>query len=338
MTTKKDTQTTLPAAVHETFVSKIKEVLPKNVGLADEIAELLNISNDSAYRRIRGETSFALEEVYLICNKYKISMDDVFSNRGDTVTFAYTKLIAKADSFESYFNRLLGHLNAIYNADDRRIYYVAEETPIFYSFYSEKLAAFKLFYWLRSVLNAPEYQSQKFDWNCVPKSLIETAHNSYKIFQNVPTTEVWTTETILTGLKQVRFYYDSGVIEKSHALDILADTRKMIERVQENAERGKKNAGDAEETFVLYHCEILLGTNCIFVQAGASKYSYISFNTVNSLSTQNSEFCEETEHWINSLVRKSLKISGAAEKHRSRFFNKIFKYIDTYSEAVKNDE
>lgn len=337
MAAKKDNHVVMSAPVHENFVQKIKEVLPKSVGLADEIAELLEISNDSAYRRIRGETSFSLEEVYTICKKYKISMDDVFSNRADTVTFAYTKLIAKADSFENYFNRLLGHLNAIYKADTRRIYYVAEETPIFYSFFSERLAAFKLFYWLRSVLNAPEYQSQKFDWNVVPKSLVETAHNSYKLFQSVPTTEVWTTETVLTGLKQVRFYYDSGVIEQSHALEILADTRKMIERVQENAERGKKNSSDTEESFVLYHSEILLGTNCIYVQAGQSKYSYISFNTVNSLSTQNSEFCEETEHWINSLERKSLKISGAAEKHRNKFFNKIFKYIDSYIEAIKNE-
>lgn len=337
MAAKKDNHVVMSAPVHENFVQKIKEVLPKSVGLADEIAELLEISNDSAYRRIRGETSFSLEEVYTICKKYNISMDDVFSNRADTVTFAYTKLIAKADSFENYFNRLLGHLNAIYKADTRRIYYVAEETPIFYSFFSERLAAFKLFYWLRSVLNAPEYQSQKFDWNVVPKSLVETAHNSYKLFQSVPTTEVWTTETVLTGLKQVRFYYDSGVIEQSHALEILADTRKMIERVQENAERGKKNSSDTEESFVLYHSEILLGTNCIYVQAGQSKYSYISFNTVNSLSTQNSEFCEETEHWINSLERKSLKISGAAEKHRNKFFNKIFKYIDSYIEAIKNE-
>lgn len=37
------------------FFDHIKERLPTHLSLVDEVAELLSISNDSAYRRIRGE-------------------------------------------------------------------------------------------------------------------------------------------------------------------------------------------------------------------------------------------------------------------------------------------
>ena len=37
------------------FFNHIKSKLPLHISFVDEVAELLNISNNSAYRRIRGE-------------------------------------------------------------------------------------------------------------------------------------------------------------------------------------------------------------------------------------------------------------------------------------------
>ena len=38
----------------QVFFNHIKGMLPPHISFVDEIAEELNISNDSAYRRIRG--------------------------------------------------------------------------------------------------------------------------------------------------------------------------------------------------------------------------------------------------------------------------------------------
>src|SRR5688572_26926882 len=74
------------------FISRFKQVLPPGMGMAEEMADVLQVSIDSAYRRIRGETELTIDEIYKITKKYAISVDEVFSNSGDTVTFAYTKL------------------------------------------------------------------------------------------------------------------------------------------------------------------------------------------------------------------------------------------------------
>ena len=75
---KKTTKINLPIQNH--FINRFKEVLPSGVGLAEEMADLLKVSTDSAYRRIRGETELTIEEVYKISKKYALSIDDVFSN------------------------------------------------------------------------------------------------------------------------------------------------------------------------------------------------------------------------------------------------------------------
>jgi hypothetical protein len=320
--------------IQDHFIARFKQVLPPGLGLAEEMADVLDVSIDSAYRRIRGETELTLDEIYRITKKYAISMDEIFSNRGDTVTFAYTKLTDSVVNFEAYLTRLTNHLKTINKFENKKIYYVAEETPLFYSFFSPKFTDFKLFYWQRSVLNIPEYQQTKFEFGIVPKKLVEIAHEGYKEYMSIPSIEVWTDETILTGLRQVKFYFDSGIVTKEQALDLFGEYRKMIEMVRHNAENARKNVSDKTETFFLYNSEVVLGTNCIYAIMGEARYSYISFNTINSLTTNNPEFCEETEHWMRNLEKKSTLISGVGEKQRYQFFNLMFKNVDDYIEKV----
>ena len=56
----------------EFLFHRIKELLPPHASLVDTVAEILHISSDSAYRRIRGETpvdgssGYSAEEIYHI--------------------------------------------------------------------------------------------------------------------------------------------------------------------------------------------------------------------------------------------------------------------------------
>jgi hypothetical protein len=332
----KKTQKVSELQIQNGFIKKFKEVLPPSVGFAEELADVLQVSIDSAYRRIRGETELTIEEVYKITKKYAISVDDVFSNRSDTVTFSYTKLTDSAVNFEHYFTRIGNHLDLMSKFENKKLYYVAEEIPMFYSFFSKRNAEFKLFYWQRSVLNVAEYQQKKFEWGIVPQNIIDLSHRVYQQYLSVPSVEIWTHETVLTNLKQIQFYFDSGIINREQALELFGENRKMIEMVMKFAENGRKNVSDKNETYQMYNSEVVLGTNCIYVIMGESKYSYITFNTMNSLTTNNPEFCEETEHWMRNLEKKSTLISGIAEKQRYQFFSNMFKVIDGYIDKVKN--
>ncbi len=306
----------------------LKSAIPAGMGLAEELADLLNISTDSAYRRIRGETELTLNETHKICSKYNISVDAVFGSNNNNVTFNYTRLTEERSNFEAYLKRLITHLRAIDASGKGHIYYVAEEMPMFYSFYSKRLTAFKLYYWQRGVLNMPEYQNVKFEWNLIPDEMIEDAHLSFKEYLNIPVTEIWSNETIQTGLRQIKFCLDSGLLTNEQALALTRDYREMVDMVYQNATSGIKQISDKQPTYSLYYSDVMLGTNCILVKIGDTRQSYITFNTMNSLNTSNEAFCEETSHWIKNLIKKSTLISGVAEKQRFQFFDRMFKMID----------
>jgi hypothetical protein len=320
--------------MQEVFIKHLKQVVPSNVSLVDDIADLLQISNDSAYRRLRNETELSLDETYKICKHYRISIDSVLSNNGDSVTCNYIKLTDSIDNFENYLTGLLNQLQKLQKADDAKIIYAAEEIPIFHSFFSKELTAFKLFYWQRSVLNIPDYQTKKFDWDSIPEKQLQLANEIHQAYLTVPSTEVWTNETIQTTIKQIEYYFESGAFkEKEDAIVVLQELKKMMQAINQYAEDETKAKNTS---FNLYNSDLVIGTNCIHVTVAGSVISYISFNSINSLTTSNQQFCEEIEHWMKNLIKKSTLISSIAEKQRFQFFSKAYKAIDLCIERIKN--
>ena len=58
-----------------TFLNRLKVLIPPNDSLVPVLADLLENSPDSIYRRMRAETALTFEEIKLICNHFKISFD-----------------------------------------------------------------------------------------------------------------------------------------------------------------------------------------------------------------------------------------------------------------------
>lgn len=324
--------------IQEQFIKHLKNVVPSNISLVDDLADILRISIDSAYRRLRCETGLSIDETFKICQHYRLSIDSVFSNKGDTVTCNYIKLTDSSENFEKYLSTILKQTQSIATMDNVKITYAAEEIPIFHSFHSEKLAAFKLFYWQRSVLNNPEYQSKKFSWDVVPQSLLDVAKEISRVYVSIPSEEIWTRDTIHTTIKQVEYYFESGSFrDKTQCIEILEGLKNMTASVQLAAEREQKQMPGMKEagSFQLYNSELVVGTNCIHIHSAGSRFSYITFNSLNSLTTANQSFCGEIDHWMKNLIRKSTLISGISEKQRFQFFNSILKQIDASVEKIK---
>ena len=68
-----------PEAVQQVFFNHIKSILPHHLSIVDEVASLLDISNDSAYRRMRGDKPLSFEEVQKLRPNFHSGTVDIFS-------------------------------------------------------------------------------------------------------------------------------------------------------------------------------------------------------------------------------------------------------------------
>src|SRR6516164_1162333 len=116
--------------VQQVFFQHIKNNLPPHLSLVDEIAELLNISNDSAYRRIRGEKGISFDEVRTLCSHFKISLDQLFHLASDSIIFTGRLTDSSNYSFEMYLKYILAQLQFMNSFDRSEVMYMTKDIPI----------------------------------------------------------------------------------------------------------------------------------------------------------------------------------------------------------------
>lgn len=320
-------------SVQSSFLEQVKKKLPVNVSLADEIAEVLNISRDSAYRRIRGETVLSLDEAKTLCTKFGLSLDSLLAIQSEIIPFRHLIVNNKPETFEHWLRSMLENLELIERySGEREIIFSAKDVPVFHYFRYPELCAFKMFFWMKSVLNHPELQEKKFSASLVRNEFLALARKIAKIYNDVPSVEVWSDETTNVTLKQLEFYHESGFFtNSSDSTPILEQYFQMNRDIKDYAARGFKQP---DIPFTLYKNEILIADNTILYRMGDNKTVYISHNITELLLTAHERFTAQTESFINNLQSRSVLISTTGEKERNKFFNRIEEKIEVVRKKI----
>jgi hypothetical protein len=325
--------------IQERFIQQIKSALPTNVSFVDELADLLSLSTDSAYRRIRCETLFNIAEITLICKHFKVSFEPELQHLANKVSFDYLKLDDKKDNFKLWLHAMGNDIKKISTSSSNEILYAADDVPVWHHFFSDEMISFKLFYWLKCILCAPEFSEKLFDPKEIDHDLITYAKDLLNNYNKTTSIEIWTEDTINSTLKQIEYFWESGFFKKqSDALLICDLLNEEINQLQDKVAKGNK-MGDASkpDNFRFYKSEVMIGNNSILANIGTTKIAYVSNNTFNMMSTTNADFVNENEHWLKNLVKKSTLLSGIAEKQRNQFFRLMRDKIDRLRNRISSE-
>ena len=110
---------------------------------ANEIARLLDISTDSAYRRMRGEKMISLAELRDLCLHFQLSLDQLMNLQSTGVLFQGQYLDKHNFKFEEYLDSLIGELKTMGSFNQKCLYYLCKDLPIFHQYHLPEIAAFK---------------------------------------------------------------------------------------------------------------------------------------------------------------------------------------------------
>ncbi|MDZ4668636.1 MAG: hypothetical protein SGJ00_12250 [bacterium] len=324
--------------IQEQFLQRVKSALAANVSFVDELADLLKLSTDSAYRRIRCETLFNIEEITLICKHFRVSFDPEVQHMSNKVTFDYLKLDDKKENFKLWLMFISSDVKKIGSSINNQIIYGADDVPIWHHFFSSELIAFKLFYWLKSILNSPDYADVNFDPRLIDQEMLDSAMEMLKNYNEINSVEIWTEDTLNSNLKQVEYFFESGFFNsKQDALricDLFVEELNLVLKKATKSSKLIEKGESGRENFKLYKSEVMIGNNSILANIGSTKIAYVSNNTFNMMSTTSAEFVHENELWLNNLLRKSTLISGVGEKQRNQFFRVLRDKIDVVKQKI----
>lgn len=311
------------------FLDRLLEVLPPGQSLAPIIAETLDTSLDSAYRRMNGKTNFTLQEALLIAGKYNLSLDGLSDPSQLNAHFSFQDLQANFESFNEYLDLLLANLQRLAASPDARLYYSCLDIPIFFNLGSPKIAAFKMFYWMHSILEVDELQTKIFEPDLIPDYFLEKGQLIYDTYCKIPSIELWTTNTLNSTLRQIEFYNNAGHIRSQEVNEALfEDLHLLLERLNTMAERGTKVINrvpeeNEKDNYKLYESDIELTGNGALAMVGDYRKSFIGHLTFHTLTSEHPALNHKTQLWYERLVRKANLISSISAKYRYQFISHL---------------
>lgn len=318
----------------------VKRKLKQDDSMAEEISVLLNISTDSAYRRLRGEKAITFDELCRIAVKYNISLDQLMNIGNGNIVFQGQYLDKETFRFEEYMKSVVKNMAFMNSFSDKVFYYSCKDLPIFHHFVFREIAAFKWFFWLKTYFQFPEFDKKKFRYQDYPDELFALDQKALDLYNQIPSIEIWNIESMSVIMRQVEFYRNAQVFESDRDVFILYEALgRLWDHLEEEAALGYKfDRHDPEQKplakFSMYFNEVLLGDNSMLVILDGKKMAYMTHTTINFMLSRDVQFTENMYTHIRNQMKRSTLISAVSEKERSNFFRIIRDRIARRKEAL----
>jgi len=318
------------ADVQQRFFQHIKDKLPAHLSLVDEVAALLNISNDSAYRRIRAEKPISFEELQLLCSQYKISLDQFLHLQSDAIIFNGRVDTAGDTIFEDYLKNVLQQFQKMNSFASKHMYVLMKDIPPFVHFQIPELAKFKFYFWMKSILHDERLKKIQFSLDDPRyEEFIPLSKKVIEAYNTIPVTEIWNIESINSSLRQIDFYRQSGMYKNKNEIKLLYEKlEELINHIERQAELGIKfligtTPGHTPATYNMFVNELILGDNTYLAQLGDTKLTFLNHSVLYFVATTDEQFNTAMFRNLINLTKKSTQLSSIGEKERVRFFNRL---------------
>jgi hypothetical protein len=302
---------------------KIKPQIPHHENMVFVLSELLNVSENSIYKRIRGEQIISIEEFILLKEKFLLLKYPFKSNDLVRKNFEvdYLNIDNKTNTLLDYVQALAHNLHLVTQDSNHQLFYAAKDLPVFYFFVFPEIAAFKFYTWKRSVFYLDEYKQKKFclKTEISKDEIIEGKKLSLAYF-DCNSIEIWCEETFNSLIRQLEYSKSIDLFEDEKDYFLLKEKMlQLIDFIETQTANGKKMNG----AFEMYNHEMLLYDNSALAVMNHGKVSFITHNTSNILQINDEMFCNQTMQYLEKLIFHSVPLSRSNEKSRLLFFKKI---------------
>jgi hypothetical protein len=308
----------------EILLSTIRNLIPKNISLNEEIARILDISYDAAHRRISMKSKFSIEETVTLCDYFSLSMDSLFRNKGQLI-IEKTKEITTLTDFKDYFEKTNQILTTL-NPKETTVYYAAKDIPMNYAVSGTLFSKFKFFIWF-NLLN--KEQKSSFEEFAFDESVLGGNNNLKTFFENSKRVEIWNDTTINSSLQQINYFFEAGLLTYNNAIYILEDLTEIIKTIEKKCEL------DTDD-FQLYYNELLILNNSALFNSKEKSAFFLPYNALGYYVTSDKNTCEEQKQYIVNQLYNSKSLNQSGKKDRKIFFFKMHQKIQFYKAKIEN--
>lgn len=327
--------------MQEKFIQYLKEKAQDNTSFVEEIAGVLNVGYDAAYRRINLKTSLSLEETIKLAKHYKISLNKLFEVGSQTTILAdLSPPIHNKEGLEMWLIQSHNSVFPLTKLKSSSIIYSAKDIPLFHTLKDSFLSRYKIYVWLKDVDSDMLKNKITFDdfIKTIPDSLLENAFKLGEVYKDINTSEIWNNTTINSTLQQVLYYYEAGSLSKELALLICNDIEDVIHQVEKQAIHQSIIGSKNKSIYNLYVNDIHNMSNTIMVKTPYQKVFFTPFTILSYFKIEHQATCDLMNDFFEKQMSISKLLVNAGEKDRALFFNRMHKKINRLREHIMDND
>lgn len=324
------------STISEYFITKLKKQVPKNISLTEEVAAILGINYDAAYRRLKNKVAFTIEETILLAKKFDISLNELYEiGESNSYLVKETSSIKQLHDFTIYFENLHQELKFLVGRPDASILFSARELPMFYFFNNPLLLRFKIFIWFAILKVTHVNKNIKFSDFTILDKLIQNAQKVAEAYTTINLTEMWSYGAINNVLQQLLYFYRMKQIDLASVQEICIALKNELKKIEYRTLNGENNQ---TTSYHLYSNDLLMMNNSMIVKnkdklTFGYPYALLKFFTIN-----NQKACKEQELYIREQMHHATCITNTSIKEHRAFFNHKYAKIDQVLAVIKNEE
>lgn len=316
----------------EIYVNKILKSIPENIKPVDYLMELLDISRESVYRRIRCQISFSFDEMVKLSTELGFSLDEIVSLEADN------KAVFTHQEYFKYDlqNHLLSVLKECYdnlkdevNAKDRNAILAMNNIWFLFTIGTDNLFRFFYYKWIHLICTSPLKDS--LSNIVITPEIVELKQKIGEQLESLNhSVFIMDRYTYFRTMKDVQYYYRRKLITKEELLLIKKDLADIINYTEKQVINGTNELGC---THYFYISTTNIYSNSIYIEYDNNIQSFFYIFSMNPAMTDNPTICLLHKQWLKSLRKYSVLISFSNEELQCEFFGKQREYL----EDLEND-
>ncbi len=326
--------------LQQKLFKELRKRIPKHSSLELELSRILGKEFIDVLDIINYQSELSLNDAKKLTDAFGLSLEQLDRYQPSVVPFRFRAIDYNLHSMRDYFHAVLTELRNVDGWGPRRLIYAANDFPVFTLFQFPDLAAFKLYFWGRTVYDIPAFRNRQFSLHEIDKINLQLGEQAWRQYLKMPSIEIWSSDIVSRVLKQIFHAWKFDYFrEKDGAIHICNQVLELLEHIRQQAEQGRKfhpnNYPPKRENYQLYYNEVSISNNTIFFSSEDIDVSFILQNALNYLVTDNPAFCWKTEAWLQTMIEKSTIISIHNPELRENFFNQLKENVLFVMERMK---
>lgn len=315
--------------INQVLLNAIKQRQTEETTILETLMNVLHLSKEAAYRRLRGDVIFSLQEAILITESLQLSMDQIFNPKPKQLTFELRpQRFYFEEELRSEYKPLEDFLDSlkIIAKQPESEFAISSNTftlfpgHLFYQIF--KYSTFKYMYENENIHNLKPFKEIN-----VPESFFRLNKDIVYETMNIKETSYLFYSRLFSDFADEIRYFRSIHLMDNEDIDLIkVDLNKFVDMIEELTRKEHFETGNKVN---IYISNVRFDTSYSYIVSNTYILGMIGAFSVNHLTTASEISLRKIKERIQALKRVSELISGSGEMKRIQFINEQRKIIET---------